>query len=505
MDVSGFLTFFAVIAALLALSSDEKKLEIAIKFKFKRWIIIGFSFLILSIYLLFYDLFSAWEWVFPYPWILGFDNKTALLLLCVISSIIFYSLIFNGSVRVSQVPLLLKALSTINQSEKKLEHIEYLLNKNINLIKKYIQQKSKTQRLIQKITTEKIDKKRNQVIFLPENKVLLGIREAAIFRFIIEPLCKYEPKHPDVLELIKRNLMTSKLKSYLFTNNPSLVLDLLFLINEPLTERDIEKLLEESSQFRFESESYFNEQYSYNSIADFSILLTKAIGNVDYLANNNFFESLEKINKNHLIKEVSQLKEQHEYIPNDSFLNNSFFNFYVECVKCSSMEIIKNKVGVGSKYPNWYLTQFIKNLIVITNETTSNDESTCEFESRAGYFIYQALRSQCEVLELANNEQSLNEYPDVIQSTGHSFYSIINGSNSKKVKEFAFTLLASSFHETQCNDMFLESFLYGTYGVGVKSSLLDLEKLEPLMQESGDDIYRQILSKNLTKKVRIFN
>jgi len=37
MDVSGFLTYFAVLAALLALSSEEKKLEIAIKLKFKRW------------------------------------------------------------------------------------------------------------------------------------------------------------------------------------------------------------------------------------------------------------------------------------------------------------------------------------------------------------------------------------------------------------------------------------------------------------------------------------
>ena len=499
MDVSGFLTYFAVLAALLALSSEEKKLEIAIKLKFKRWVVSCIIFLFLSLYFLFYDVLAVSGLLLPYSWIPGFDSNSSLLLLCIFVSIVFYFFIFNGAVSSGKVSQLLDALAEVNQSDKKLEHIEYVLNKNINVIKLQTTKKRLLEIVIDKLTTDKIRKKQNPFNEFSGEIVTLDVKEAAVFRFIIEPLTPYLINQPNtIMETIRTKLMTSKMKSYLFINNPSLALDLLFLIREPLTVADIEKLTDENSKFRFESDTYFVDHYSYNSIADFSILLSKAIGNVEYLGSSNFFESLEQYNNIHLNKEKCKLLERHDDLQDDTFIKNSFFNFYLNCIKCSSLEIIRNKQSYSPKFPTWHLTELLQNLVIISNEEVDKD---CEFGSRAGYYIWESLNYQTIVYEEALRLEETDKYNATFESLGHSFYYILKNSKSRKIRVIAFEMLASVYFKNHAQGELLEAALHGIYGNGVKSALIDAKYLNDLLPYKGDNIYCCMLSRNLTDKL----
>lgn len=84
LDNNGFMTVISIIAAgFLAMSTSKKRhLKHNTKSYTNRFLLFIFS--LFSIYILFLDVFHKLEWTLPFPWILGFDRQSTLLLLSIL-------------------------------------------------------------------------------------------------------------------------------------------------------------------------------------------------------------------------------------------------------------------------------------------------------------------------------------------------------------------------------------------------------------------------------------
>ena len=111
MDVSGFLTLFAVLAAIITLLPEDKKLELSLNLKSKVTCSIFLLFCSFSTYLLLYDVFSAWGIIIPLKWIKGFDQESALLLISILFLGYIFKLILAKSIRENQIHHLIDAIS----------------------------------------------------------------------------------------------------------------------------------------------------------------------------------------------------------------------------------------------------------------------------------------------------------------------------------------------------------------------------------------------------------
>ena len=175
-----------------------------------------------------------------------------------------------------------------------------------------------------------------------------------------------------------------------------------------------------------------------------------------------------------------------------------YFNFYLNCIKCSSLEIIRNKQSYSPKFPTWHLTELLQNLVIISNEEVDKD---CEFGSRAGYYIWESLNYQTIVYEEALRLEETDKYNATFESLGRSFYYILKNSKSRKIRVTAFEMLASVYFKNHAQGELLEAALHGIYGNGVKSALIDAKYLNDLLPYKGDNIYCCTLSRNLTDKL----
>ena len=138
MDVSGFLTLFAVLAAIITLLPEDKKLELSLNLKSKVTCSIFLLFCSFSTYFLLYDVFSAWGIIIPLKWIKGFDQESALLLTSILFLGYIFKLILAKSIRENQIPHLIDAISNDIKYEQNMSLIDSLLNRNLCTLKRYL-------------------------------------------------------------------------------------------------------------------------------------------------------------------------------------------------------------------------------------------------------------------------------------------------------------------------------------------------------------------------------
>jgi hypothetical protein len=506
MDVSGFLTLFAVIAAIITLLPEDKKFELLLNLKSKITRCILWGFCALFVYLLFYDVFFSWGIIISLNWAKGFDKESTLLLISIIFLGYIFKLIFAKSIKENQVPHLIYTISNDIKYEQKMTLIDSLLNRNLYVLKRYLVKVTLFQLLIERLLNQAISKKINVPLISLTNEEpdqeLLCLRDAFRYHFFILPLTKLDEssklksRQRKLIEILKKDFFTSRVKAHILKTNPKVAFELISITESNFSEEDIEVLVS-SSHFRHELDTFFEEYYFYESILEFSPLLDESIGDAGFIDKYKFFDRLESIVKGYVFNNKMQLFEAHEYIPNDSFIKQTPLNFYIDCVFHSSVEVSKKEQSFSSRHPSWVLTKTVEQLIELTNENAAVIHKNCEFESRAGYFIFNILNRQIKVFEHILESKSTQSYDNILESMGHSFYKIFKNSNSEVIKIFSFELLARVFFKSEQNVQILESSIYGIYGNGIKSCLLDFSILKPFTVQSGKDINWDTLSKNL--------
>lgn len=506
MDVSGFLTLFAVLAAIITLLPEDKKLELSLNLKSKVTCSIFLLFCSFSTYFQLYDVFSAWGIIIPLKWIKGFDQESALLLISILFLGYIFKLILAKSIRENQIPHLIDAISNDIKYEQKMSLIDSLLNRNLCTLKRYLIKETLFKSLRVKLLNQDISNYFNEPLIALTNEQLkqesLSAKNFFKYHFLIVPLTKFEQlsrlssRQEKLIEVLKKEFFTSRVKAHILKNNPRVAFELISLTGNDFSEEDIEILIS-SSHFKHELETFFEDYYFYENILGFSPLLDESIGNAGFIDKSKFFDRLESIVKTYILNNKNQLVEAHEYIPNDSFIKQTRLNFYIDCVFHSSVEVSKKEQSFSSRHPSWVLTKIVEQLIELSNENAARVQKNCEFESRAGYFIFEILNSQIKVFEHIFESKSTQSYDNILESMGHSFYKIFKNSNSEVIKTFSFELLARVFFKSEQNVQILESSIYGVYGNGIKSCLLDFSILKPLTVNSGKGFNWDILSNNL--------